>query len=217
MEAAQARFNGARLMGMDAGFKLDWFKRAGRVLSIDQERTALGKSIDRDIWRIATGDAGDDTVNDERWTSDPRAILIDLAVKAALPGPGDDQFKPVQEAYAKICAPRRIVGAARKDVNKLDIRFSDGKNEYGYDGVSSGEAMVLLFLIKMTSEHIHSSIVLVDELELHQQPCVAASAPPYAPPDGRIEPDHRHHALRLPARRHASRDRSQRKLTVPDD
>jgi predicted ATP-binding protein involved in virulence len=30
--------------------------------------------------------------------------------------------------------------------------------------------MVLLFLIRMVQEHIHRSIVLIDELELHQHP-----------------------------------------------
>ena len=30
--------------------------------------------------------------------------------------------------------------------------------------------MLLLFLIRMVTEHIHQSIVLVDEIELHQHP-----------------------------------------------
>jgi predicted ATP-binding protein involved in virulence len=30
--------------------------------------------------------------------------------------------------------------------------------------------MLLLFLIRMVTEHVHQSIVLVDEIELHQHP-----------------------------------------------
>jgi predicted ATP-binding protein involved in virulence len=48
--------------------------------------------------------------------------------------------------------------------------FSDGECDYRYDGLSSGEQMVLLFLLRFVSEHIHKSIVLIDEVELHQHP-----------------------------------------------
>lgn len=147
-------------------------KLAGRVVAFDQQRTTLGKSIRQDVWRVIQGaEAGDGrAASDERWTTDPRTILLDLAIKSQVPGPGDDEFKRIQDEYARICAPRRIIGPIRDDLGALDIQFSDGVHEYGYDGVSSGEAMVLLFLIKMVSERVHNSIVLVDEIELHQHP-----------------------------------------------
>ncbi len=51
-----------------------------------------------------------------------------------------------------------------------DLLFSDGQNHYRYDDTSSGEQMVLLFLVRMVSERIHQSTVLIDEIELHQHP-----------------------------------------------
>ena len=56
------------------------------------------------------------------------------------------------------------------ELDELDIYFSDGRHEYRYDGLSSGEKMTLLLLIRFASEHIHRSIVLIDELELNQHP-----------------------------------------------
>lgn len=153
-----------------------WFERAGRVYFFDQQRTQFGRTIRRDILRIIAGHDSEEEMVDfsDKRTSDPRMILLDLAVRASLPlAPGasaDDLFSNVQQWYAQVCAPRKIIGAVQEDLNELDIRFSDGENEYGYDGVSSGESMVLLFLIGMISERIHQSIVLVDEIELHQHP-----------------------------------------------
>lgn len=153
-----------------------WFERAGRVYFFDQQRTQFGRTIRRDILRIIEGDDSEEEMADisDKRTSDPRTILLDLAVRASLPvargASADDLFENVQQWYAQVCAPRKIIGAVREDLNELDIRFSDGENEYGYDGVSSGESMVLLFLIGMISERIHQSIVLVDEIELHQHP-----------------------------------------------
>lgn len=80
-----------------------------------------------------------------------------------------DQFIPIRERYNEICQSHFIKGVVR-DESGLDVIFSDGENEYRYDGLSSGEQMVLLFLIRMVTEHIHRSIVLVDEIELHQHP-----------------------------------------------
>lgn len=153
-----------------------WFERAGRVYFFDQQRTQFGRTIRRDILRIIEGNDTEEDMADasDKRTSDPRTILLDLAVRASLPvargASADDLFETVQQWYAQVCAPRQIIGAVREDLNELDIRFSDGENEYGYDGVSSGESMVLLFLIGMISERLHQSIVLVDEIELHQHP-----------------------------------------------
>jgi predicted ATPase len=164
-----ARFNVARLMGTgaSAGFKPERFKRAGRAVTFDQQRLGLSKSIPKDNERVAAGVY--QPVSDA-WTEDARKLLIDLALKSQIPGPGEDVFQTVKERYAAVCAPRRMIGARRDEADVIDIWFHDGKNEYDYEGVSSGEAMVLLFLIKMVVERVHSSIVLVDEVELHQHP-----------------------------------------------
>jgi energy-coupling factor transporter ATP-binding protein EcfA2 len=150
-----------------------WFERVGRVVTFDQQRAGLGKAVRRDIWSIIQGEAtGEDASAAERWTSEARTILLDMAIRSQLPGPSphDDEFKRVQENYARLCAPKSIVGAVRDDLGGPDIQFSDGNYEYGYEGVSSGEAMFLLFLLRMVSERVHRSLVLVDEVELHQHP-----------------------------------------------
>jgi len=149
-----------------------WFERVGGVFTFDQQRTGMGKTIRRDIWDIIRG-GGNENELDERYTTDPRTILLALAVQSLLPPVDDrqiDQFKRIQEQYAEICAPRRIEGAVRDELAQPELIFTDGTYEYRYSGLSSGEQMLLLFLIRMVTEHIHQSIVLVDEIELHQHP-----------------------------------------------
>jgi energy-coupling factor transporter ATP-binding protein EcfA2 len=150
----------------------DWFRRVGAVFTFDQQRTGLGKTVRRDLWNIIHGlIGGEEPAAAERSTADPRTILLSLAVQSHFPqigGSGEDGFKLIQEKYAGVCAPRRIVGAIRNEADDFEILFSDGHYEYRYDGLSSGEQMLLLFLIRMVTEHIHQSLVLVDEVELHQ-------------------------------------------------
>ena len=55
-------------------------------------------------------------------------------------------------------------------MGELDIHFDDGRQEYQYDGLSSGEKMTLLLLIRFVAEHMHRSIVMIDEVELNQHP-----------------------------------------------
>jgi predicted ATPase len=153
----------------------EWFQRVGAVFTFDQQRAGMEKTIPREIWEIIQGQSvGSDTNDRERRTSDPKTILLNLAVQSLLPpGSGSqqpDQFKLIQERYAQVCWPHSLVGAVRDDSGTPDLVFNDGTYDYRYDGLSSGEQMLLLFLIRMASEHIHQSVVLVDEIELHQHP-----------------------------------------------
>lgn len=152
----------------------DWFRRVGGGFTFDQQRTGYGKTISRQVWNIIHGTAHAAAEEEQRRTTDPRTILLDLAVRSLVPGRDDRQeneFQLIQQRYAQVCAPHKIVGPIRDDERGgLDLRFSDGHNEYGYDGVSSGEQLVLLVLIRMVAEHMHRSIVLIDELELNQHP-----------------------------------------------
>jgi predicted ATPase len=98
-----------------------------------------------------------------------------MALKSLVPpiaskGTASDEFKLIQETYARICAPRRIVGAVRDELGEFDVYFSDGENSYTYDGLSSGEKNVLLLLIRFVAERMNQSIVCIDELELNQHP-----------------------------------------------
>jgi predicted ATPase len=97
-----------------------------------------------------------------------------MAVKSLLkPVPGVDlvnQFELIQDWYTKICAPHVLKEAVTDELGAPDLLFSDGTYEYRYDGLSSGEQMLLAFLIRLVSDNIHESILLVDELELHLHP-----------------------------------------------
>jgi hypothetical protein len=152
-----------------------WFHRLGGVFTFDQERTGLGKTISRQVWNIIHGTAEAARENEELRTTDPRTILIDMALQSLVPpiAPKDhlaDEFGLIQERYARVCTPRRLLGAVRDELGEFDVYFTDGENDYTYEGLSSGEMNVLLFLIRFVAEHIHQSVVLIDELELNQHP-----------------------------------------------
>lgn len=153
----------------------NWFERVGGIFTFDQQRAGMGRTIPREIWEIIQGQSvGGEAAGNERRTSDPKTILLALAVQSLLPPSSGlkqlDQFKLIQERYAQVCGPRRLVGAIRDDLGTPELLFNDGTYDYWYDGLSSGEQMLLLFLIRMVSENVHRSIVLVDEVELHQHP-----------------------------------------------
>jgi predicted ATPase len=151
----------------------DWFKRVGGIFTFDQQRTGQGKTIRQDLWNISQAASvdSDETMPSMKRAMDPRTMLLQLALKAQKPPPdlpNLHEFKTIQEHFARLSAPRQILGAVRDEFDTPDLRFSDGMNEYGYDGVSAGEEMLLLFLIRLASEHVHRSILLIDEVELHQ-------------------------------------------------
>lgn len=151
----------------------DSFKDVGSVFTFDQGRTTFGKTITRQVWSIIHGEesGGDEQ---PRRTTDPELILLDLAIRARVPAASGvtdvSDFERVQQWYAQVCPPHRLVGVVQDGPGEFDIRFSDGRQEYWFDGLSSGERMVILLLTRFVSESIHRSIVLIDELELNQHP-----------------------------------------------
>jgi hypothetical protein len=153
----------------------DWFKRVGGIFTFDQQRTGTGKTIRQDLWNVINAAAAaenDEPVPSLRRASDPRTILLSLALKSQRPIPdlpNLDEFKLIQEHFAELCTPRKLIGAGRDEFDTPDLRFTDGVYEYGYDGLGAGEEMVLLFLVRLASEHVNRSIVLIDEIELHQR------------------------------------------------
>lgn len=153
----------------------EWFHKAGGVFTFDQERRGLGKTISQQIFNIIHGTANAAKEKAQRRTADPRTILIAMSLQSLVKRVEQgtrvpEPFRLIQDRYAIACSPRRIVGAVQDDVGKFDIFFDDGRHEYGYDGLSSGEKMALLLLIRFASEHMHRSVVLIDELELNQHP-----------------------------------------------
>ena len=159
---------------------------AGAVFTFDQQRTLFGRQIPRPIWEIlassgslpemAAAQPADLPGAPDRRTTDPRLLLLSMAIQEVLPPsraaawnqPSD--FARVRDAFSRICHPLAIKGAVRDDVERFDIEFVHGDTPYEYADLSSGEQMVLLILIRMVSERIHNSLVLIDEVELHQHP-----------------------------------------------
>ena len=92
-----------------------WLHRVGGVFTFDQERTGSGKTISRQVWNIIHGTAEAARENEELRTTDPRTILIDLALQSLVPsiaskGQVADEFRQIQKRYAHICDPRRWLG-----------------------------------------------------------------------------------------------------------
>jgi predicted ATPase len=159
---------------------------AGAVFTFDQQRSLFGRQIPRAIWEIlaTSGTIADLPPTDSaeypssayRRTTDPRLLLLSMAIQDLLPPshasvrsePSD--FDRIRDAYARICHPFSIKGPVRDEVERFDIEFRNGDIPYEYADLSSGEQMVLLILIRMVSERIHRSLLLIDEVELHEHP-----------------------------------------------
>ncbi len=151
-------------------------QRVGAVYTFDQQRNGgppVPPEMRAIIQKLTAVDGAPGPQTPEEWAKIPRNLLLSLALQSLIPTAGagaPDDFQQVKDLYARICAPRRIIGPIRDESGKLDVVFSNGQYKFRYDGLSSGEQMVLLFLIRMATEHIHQSVVLVDEVELHQHP-----------------------------------------------
>lgn len=50
------------------------------------------------------------------------------------------------------------------------MEFDGPQGTYLFQGLSSGQLMILLLLLRFARARIHNSIVLIDELELHLHP-----------------------------------------------
>lgn len=157
---------------------------AGAIFTFDQQRSLFGRLIPRPIWEMLANSGSlpelppaqpaESSQLLDRRTTDPRLLLLSLAIQELLPPsrtatanePSD--FARLRDAYARICHPHSITGAVRDEVERFDIAFLNGTIPYEYADLSSGEQMVLLILIRMVCERIHRSILLIDEVELHQ-------------------------------------------------
>ncbi len=182
----RSRSRVAQLLATQRLRNTNLLESAGAVFTFDQQRSLFGRLIPRAIWDVLANSGSlpelppkltvESPSEQDRRTTDPRLLLLSMAIQELLPPsrsttqaePSD--FARVREAYARICHPHSITGAVRDDIERFDIEFYNGSTPYEYADLSSGEQMVLLILIRMASERIHSSILLVDEVELHQHP-----------------------------------------------
>lgn len=107
------------------------------------------------------------------YTRDPRLLLLNLAARAQASQDPEaterEDFERLCQLYARVCRPHRIKGLYNTE-SGLDMEFEGPQGVYLFDGLSSGQLMLLLLLLQFARHRIHQSIVLIDELELHLHP-----------------------------------------------
>jgi predicted ATPase len=168
------------------------FQRLGSVFTFDQRRTGLSKSLSpQEIRQLSQfldpeqsgGDNGNASIevgSDQRSeqisygrTTDPRLILTSLAMRAQVAqnpkATEKEDFARLKWLYERVCHPHSI-GDLYNTEYGLDIEFRGDRGRYYYDGLSSGQQMILQMLLQFATRRIHRSIVLIDELELHLHP-----------------------------------------------
>lgn len=165
------------------------FRRLGSIQMFDQQRTGLAKKL-TPYDRALLGNLLDGSDEEDEdgsgggmprngaapmaYTTNPRLILTSLAVRAQVPQEPEatdkEAFAKFCKLYDHVCHPHKIGGPRNTD-HGLDMEFvgERGVHHY-YDGLSSGQEMVLLLLLHFATRRIHRSIVLIDELELHLHP-----------------------------------------------
>lgn len=165
----RGRTTAARLLRLHApGASAEHFRHVGGVSTFDQQRTGIDRWVLPEVWDLI----GQPQEGETR-TANAKAILVDLALREKFPPiSSEDQsdWQRLRDAYASLCAPHTIVGPVRDETGLVDIIFSDGLCDYRYDGLSSGEQMLLLLLLRFVTDRIHKSLVLIDEIELHLHP-----------------------------------------------
>lgn len=152
-------------------------RQLGGVFMFDQKRTGLAQRMTAEMRALAGRTdvmaEGPEERNGGDYTSDPRLILLHLASRAQAPQDPEatekEDFERLRELYARVCKPHRIKGLYNTETG-LDLELEGPQGVYLFDGLSSGQLMILLLLMRFVRNRIHNSIVLIDELELHLHP-----------------------------------------------
>ena len=162
------------------GVSPERFKSNGGVFQFDQQRRGLAKRISRiekELLNVSIDEHYiERSVQDngaKEFTTDPKLILLALATRASAEQDPEatqkQDFDRLRELYGTACRPHTIKGLYNTDTG-LDMEFSGPEGVYGFHGLSSGQQMILLLLLNFATKHIHRSIVMIDELELHLHP-----------------------------------------------
>jgi energy-coupling factor transporter ATP-binding protein EcfA2 len=171
------------------------FRRLGSIVMFDQQRTGLSKrlpSYERALlgqllnleqlgdYEGEDGHGSVDAGIIQRsepvqfvHTTNPRLILTSLAMRAQVAQDPEatekEDFARLKLLYGRVCHPHTM-GELYNTEHGLDMEFWGENGRYYYDGLSSGQQMILLMLVQFATRRIHRSIVLTDELELHLHP-----------------------------------------------
>jgi AAA15 family ATPase/GTPase len=142
------------------------------------ERNQLGHLVDSEFLEMDEEEMSNENGSraspaSRRWTTDPRLILTSLAMRAQVSQDPEaterEDFAQLKALYERVCNPHTIIELQNTD-HGLDMEFGGEHGRYYYDGLSSGQEMILLLLLQFATRRIHHSIVLIDELELHLHP-----------------------------------------------
>ena len=171
------------------------FRRLGSIILFDQQRTGLAKRLSSHersllahliIPEFSEADAEENSSDPSDYydrnrlgpargdfTTDPRLILTSLAMRARVSQDPEateqEDFAHLKALYERVCHPHTIGDLYNTD-HGLDMEFGGDQGKYYYDGLSSGQEMILLLPLQFATRRIHHSIVLIDELELHLHP-----------------------------------------------
>ncbi len=168
------------------------FERIGGVYYFDAKRTGLSKNLgvqevrqlgyllNPGVIEAANGNRPFDvgtTLRSEHsgdvHLTDPRLILTSLAMRAQVAqdpkATEKEDFARLKQLYERVCRPHKI-GQLYNTEHGLDIEFLSDRGLYYYDGLSSGQRVILEMLLQFATHRIHRSIVLIDELDQHLHP-----------------------------------------------
>jgi energy-coupling factor transporter ATP-binding protein EcfA2 len=169
------------------------FRQLGSIVMFDQQRTGLSSRLssrERRLLGQLLNPVGPDDYEESNGsvdpggvhrlgsdefaaTTDPRLILTSLAMRAQVAQDPEatekEDFARLRVLYERVCKPHTI-GELYNTEYGLDMEFKSPDGRYYYDGLSSGQEMILLMLLQFATRRIHRSIVLIDELELHLHP-----------------------------------------------
>lgn len=146
-------------------------REVGATFTFDQQRSSIKRRISKalqEVIRPEMPDGGSDE------TKAAQEILLQMAIKAGgvrRPDAGESHFEEVRRRFHQLCRPKRILDYVADDNSEdVDVPFTDGRSEFNYFGLSSGEQMILSYLLGFVDRRIARSVVLIDELELHLHP-----------------------------------------------
>ena len=155
------------------------FQNHGGVFQFDEMRRGLAKKLKPSEKRLLGLIGNDDQTAlakdalESEYTTDPREILLALAMRANAPQGAQatqkTDFERLKVLYNSVCKPNELVGLFNTETS-LDMEFRGPNGIHLFDGLSSGQQMLLLLLMSFANNHIHQSIVMIDELELHLHP-----------------------------------------------
>lgn len=143
-------------------------RRVGKAILFDQRRTGLERRLSPDVGRLLGKEGRSDNKS-----SNTREILLDLAIRAQMKGASldlVDAWSSLKQRFQTICGDKEILQPVSLPDGSIDMSFREGAIEYGFEGLSSGELILLSFLVRLSTERAHRSVILVDEVELHLHP-----------------------------------------------